>query len=331
MSPTVMLQKGVCYLNRWIMLPHRASEAVERLRSIETTLRSAPQAAAVDSAETTAGIPGETYAGYRASDLRVFDHFSHAQPQGAPGFVTDFLGTRTRTSSLWDAVRGLDGQVMGRPVPYDLFEAIEWVGPLKAVISARGPRFAMMELWAGWGPWLAAGAVAARLRNLHDLRLLDIEADPGRFELMRQHLLDNDLDPAAHCLVCAAVGVEAGRARWPKITDPANSGGGRPVREIGATLDEDDAAYMRGAIDDFTEVDIVPLADLLSREPVWDLVHIDVQGWEAKLHAAGWVLENEKPTRLHFDPTKQSIEQMTEVDGAQVWRNAHLVAPFDFT
>ena len=225
---------------------------------------------------------------------------------------------------------------MGRPVPHDLFEAIEWVGLLKAVASACEGRFAMMELGAGWGPWLAAGAVAARLRGLHDLRLLGVEADPGRFALMRQHFLDNDLDPDAHRLVCAAVGVEAGHARWPRIADPPNAAGARPVQESGGKLDADDVAYMQGGLEDFIDVEIVPLGDLLAEQEVWDLVHIDVQGWEAKLcagcveplnrrvrwliigthsrpidgeviailHAAGWVLENEKPTRFRFDPAK---------------------------
>jgi len=102
-------------------------------------------------------------------------------------------------------------------------------------------------------------------------------------------------------------------------------------------------------------IDVVPLGDL--QEPVSDLVHIDVQGWEAKLCAgcvdllnsrvrgliigthsrpidgqvieilngAGWTFENEKPTRFRFDLTTPFMELMTEVDGVQVWRNSRLV------
>ena len=340
-------------------LSHLAAGTLERLRHAKPSSRVGPSA--VDAADrpspaTTIATPGETYAGYADSDLWVFDDYSGARPQPTPGFVTDFLGTRTRTSSLWDSVRTFDGQVMGRPVPHDLFEAVEWVGLLKAVASAGNGGFAAMELGAGWGPWLVAGAQAARLRGLLDVRLLGVEADPGRYALMRQHFLDNGLDPEAHSLICAAVGVEEGRARWPRIADPANAGGARPVREADGALDQGDEAYMQGAMEDFIDVDIVPFADLLSREPVWDLVHIDVQGWEAKLcagcveplnararwlvigthsrlidgevievlHGAGWVLENEKPTRFQFDAAKSSLELMTEVDGVQVWRNPRL-------
>jgi FkbM family methyltransferase len=210
----------------------------------------------------------------------------------------------------------------------------------------------MMELGAGWAPWLAAGAVAARLRSIADLHLLGVEADPGRYQLMRQHFI-------AHRLICAAVGAEGGHARWPRIDNPANAGGARPVRETGADLDQSDADYMQSAIDSFIDVDIVPLGELLQQEPIWDLVHIDVRGWETKLCSSciatlntrvrrlvigthsraiergiatfmgtGCVLEHEKPTRFHFDPDKSCVEQMTDVDGLQVWRNTRLVEPF---
>ena len=333
-----------------------SGEALRRLRHGRPTTRVDPKEAAEAPPAAPSATPGEIYAGYCGDDLWVFDRFAHARPEPAPGFVTDFLGTRTRTSSLWDTVRNLDGQVMGRPVPHDLFEAIEWVGLLKAVASAQGGRLSIMELGAGWGPWLVAGARAAQLVGIDDVRLLGVEADPGRFALMRQHFVDNGLDPDAHTLICAAVGVEKGHARWPRIADPANAGGARPVRETKGKLDQGDEAYMSGAMEDFIDVDILPFSDLLDRQAVWDLVHIDVQGWEAKLcagcadalsarvrwlvvgthsrridgevieilHTAGWVLENEKPTRFHFDAAQPSLELMTEVDGAQVWRNPRL-------
>ncbi|MBM0203770.1 FkbM family methyltransferase [Micromonospora sp. STR1s_5] len=348
---------------RWFEIPDRLSEALHLLRSINDSLRQPPAVSSPPGVENKTGavvalgsVPDEIYAGYSAEDLWVFDRFQHAKPQPAQGFVTDFIGTRTRTTSLWDVARVFDGTVMPRPVPHDLFEAIEWVGLLKAVLSARDGRFTMMELGAGWGPWLAAGAVAARLQDLRNVRLLGVEADPGRFALMERHLRDNAINPAEHRLVKAAVGVEAGHARWPRIMDPANAGGARPVREEGASLDADDAAYMSGALHEYVEVEIVPLARLLAQEPIWDLVHVDVQGWEAKLcagcieplnsqarwlvigthsrvldgqvietlHKAGWVLENEKPTRFKFDPEKPSLDSMAEIDGAQVWRNPRL-------
>lgn len=364
--------KALRYLKRKIHLPHRAEGALKRMRHVNLSLASADTVgrvvpvsgeAAAPATVPTARVPMpagpnaptmmEIYKGYTDEDIRIFDLFN-VTPRPKSGFVTDFLGTRTRTSSLWDAVRSFDGQVLGRPVPHDLFEAIEWIGFLKAVASAKGS-FSMMELGAGWGPWLVAGAVASNHRGIKDVHLLGVEADPGRFELMRQHFIDNDIDPELHCLLCAAVGNERGHARWPKIVDPPNAGGARPIRDNGS-VNREDANYIPHAVEDYIDVDILPLRDLLAYRPVWDLIHIDVQGWEGELvagnaeslterarwlvigthsrvldgslidtlHRAGWVLENEKPTRFTFRPNQKSLELMTEVDGAQIWRNPDL-------
>jgi len=269
--------------------------------------------------------------------------------------VTDFLGGRTRTSSLWDQVRHLDGQVMGLPIPADFFETVEWIGLLKSVLTARGS-YVAMELGAGYGPWIVAGANAARLRAIKDIRLCGVEADPGRFDLMRQHLMDNGLDPNRHSLHRAGVGVNAGHARWPRIFDPANAAGARPIRQDSGRADVGDTAYMAG-LQDFVDIQILPFGDLLAEQPLWDLVHIDVQGWEYDLcrayidtltqrarwviigthsrkldgdlldlfHRAEWHLEHEKPTMFTFDPARKSLESMATIDGAQVWRNPKLV------
>ena len=98
------------------------------------------------------------------------------------------------------------------------------------------------------------------------------------------------------------------------------------------------------------------IAGLLATQPVWDLVHIDVQGSEveicraglaglqervrwlvigthsrviegaliALLRDAGWVLENEKPCRFTFSPTALDLVAMTTLDGTQVWRNPEM-------
>lgn len=344
--------RALRYLNRLVMMPHRVTEVLIRLRALEGRLPgAAPTAAPAD------GTPWiDIFSGYGPQDLRVFDDFVHADPQPMRGWVTDFIGTRTRTSSLWNDARQFDGKVTPRPVPHDLYEAIEWIGLLRAVAEARDGRFVMAELGAGFGPWIGAGASAARLRGIHDFHLTGVEADPGRFALMEQHMADNGVAPGQQRLYCAAVGVEVGHARWPRIADPANASGGRPIREGAEGIDRDDAAYIPHAVEDHIDVRIVPLAMILAEHPVWDLLHVDVQGWETRLCAgtiddlnakvrrmvigthsrvidgqlieiltgAGWVLENEKPSRFTFDPAKASIELMTEIDGTQIWRNPRL-------
>ncbi|MBV8457353.1 MAG: DUF4214 domain-containing protein [Acetobacteraceae bacterium] len=296
----------------------------------------------------------QIYPGYTPQDLAVFDAFDIGHPAPDPGFVTDFIGSRSRTASLWDGVEHLDGQVLPRPVPADYHaEAIEWIGVLKSVLAANG-RFAAMELGAGMGPWLVASATAARLRGIQDIHLTGVEGDPGRFELMVQHLRDNGIDPGQHTLLQAAVGVTDGVARWPRLREPRNDAGARPLREEGPKLNEQDARYLKGmSRGGMIDVTVVSFGSLLGKLPFWDLVHLDVQGSEHELcqaciqlltercryvvvatHSrkldgdmvdtmwrAGWILDNEKPTRFVFNKDVSSLERMGTHDGTQVWRN----------
>ncbi len=274
------------------------------------------------------------------------------------GFITDFLGARTRCTSLADCQRVSGGTVLDIPVPGDYHaEAVEYIGLLKSVVAASA-KYTVLELGAGWGPWLVSGALAARRHGIADVRLVGVEADPQHFEFMRQHFLDNGLDPDAHTLLKAAVGTEPGRARWPKVQDAANTWGGRPARLTGDTADEADTNYLGGMLDEFIDVEILDVADILALQPLWDLVHIDVQGWELAIctrampllrervrylilgthsrkldgdlydlfHRQGWVLEHEKTSQMIYAHGVKELENMNVVDGTQVWRNPTLSA-----
>jgi FkbM family methyltransferase len=283
--------------------------------------------------------PDQIYAGYKPEELSIIREHFCLSPAPMDGFIVDRLGVKTRGTSLWDQVQYLVGTVIPPPIPNDFHaEAIEWIGLLKSVRSARG-RFVAMELGAGWGPWVTAGAVAARNAGIRDISLLAVEGDPGHFGFMKQHFLDNGLNPEAHLLLQAAVGAKAGRARWPRV-DPRNSYGTRPIYED---------ANASGTF----EVLVLAFADLLRKQPRWDLVHVDVQGSEAvicesaldelkarahwlligthsrliegqliyMLMKTGWVLENEKPVIFSFQPNAPNMESLTRIDGTQVWRN----------
>jgi FkbM family methyltransferase len=300
------------------------------------------------------------YRGYSDQDLSLFDHFPPVESAPQAGFYIDFLGVRTRVSHM-TAFKDHDGRVYGPPVPLDdtvHAETIEYVGLLKSVLTAR-KRYTMMELGAGWGPWLISGAAAARRRGIRNIRLHGIEGDPEHFASMRVHFRDNGFDPNAHRLDNAAIGVRPGRARWPKVAVPSEDFAMRPVACSGEnghfTGGVRDPDY-RGVICDHIDVEMLSFASVLEREGLWDLIHIDVQGTETELcttsiemlnqrarwlvigtHSRkiegdlidlffrhGWFLENEKPARFNYHPGWRTLEAMTTKDGTQVWRNPRL-------
>jgi len=345
-------------LGRWawrsLQMPHRLTEMTQHVRGMDAALAEIGRLLRANAGGAGAvAAPLQSYPGYSEADLALFERFAPAPaPSGASGFITNFLGVRTRTSFV-QGTEGLGGKVLGLPVPDDGWhsEAIEWIGLLKSVASAKG-RLTTMELGAGWGAWSVAAAAAARMKGVTEQHFCAVEADPGHFAFMIEHFRDNGLDPDANRLINAAVGPKAGKARWPKVADPAADYGSRPRTASEPGKSDHVGRYVA----EWMEVEILPISDLLRGQAVWDLVHIDVQGWEldlcaaagrlldervrwlvvgthdAKLHGEliglmfdhGWVLENEKPPRFVWANGAPSLMAMTTHDGTQVWRNPGL-------
>jgi FkbM family methyltransferase len=290
----------------------------------------------------------QLFRGYSDADTTIIAEFARHDLKPQPGFIVDFLGVRTRATSLWPEARALEGNVIKAPIPGDFHcETIEWLGLLKSVRSAYG-KYIAMELGAGFGPWVVAGGTAARSRGIKHIQLYAVEGDPHHYRFLRQHLSDNGFEPNKHILLEAAVGVEAGVAAWPVMEDTSGEWGSRPILADGDYLGRDFA--------NTKTIDIIPLADLIRREEHWDLVHIDVQGHEVDIcrsclndlnervswivvgtHSrkldgdmlelfcrADWELEHEKPTKFRYYRNPKTLEGMTIADGTQVWRNPRL-------
>jgi FkbM family methyltransferase len=296
---------------------------------------------------TEAHVYLQMYSGYTDIDLGILSEFLNSERKPEPGFVVDFLGTKIRATSLWKEARELHGQVLGLPIPGDFHaEAVEWIGLLKAVRSATD-RYVAMELGAGFGPWAIAGAVAARRRNIRDIRLTAVEGDSAHYRSLRQHFIDNGFNPDQHRLLEAAVGAVGGVADWPVLDDATASEvwGSRPVI---------DKCCYTGEVPQLTkQIRVISMRDLVTQEVRWDLIHIDVQGHEFEIcrscvdalnerahwlvigthsrkiegdllelfYRAGWQLEHEKPAKFAVQPNPASLEAMTTLDGTQVWRN----------
>jgi FkbM family methyltransferase len=282
------------------------------------------------------------------SDLSTFRSLSPL-PEVKPSkaFCTNFLGAKTRIAFLHPDLAWKEGTV--EPIPSHLNPSLhgigEWVGSLRSVLEAKD-RFVMMELGAGWGPWLMSCAKAAELRGITDLRLIGVEADPHHYEFLVQNFLDNGLDPSAHLLRHAIVGVEDGFAEFPVLHDPRSDYGAGAVFDEG----ERDSAEVRGRLE---RIECVGLANLIRQEGRVDLLHIDIQGHEQVVlesaigemnefvHRAvvgchsraidaalielfssnGWYLEYEVPTRAVQNP---DLSFHYPVDGEQIWVNTRV-------
>jgi FkbM family methyltransferase len=289
------------------------------------------------------------YPGYSPAQLALFREFAQYEGAGKPGFVTNFLGVRTRCA-LQSPLIPFDGLVEGPPEPVGSLqgETAEWIGTLKAVSEAQSS-FRLLELGAGYGPWMAITHNAATQRGITDIHVYGVEADADHVDFIRTNMQDNDIPETSYTIIPGAVGTADGFAYWAVEQDAGSQYGGRPVSADGSD-------YLGNTRENVIEVAVVGINGVLKREAHWDLIHIDIQGHEGDVcragieemtrrvrrivigthsrvqdgivmdifHKAGWSLENEKPTIAIWNDKTPTVEGMALVDGVQVWCNPNL-------
>lgn len=278
--------------------------------------------------------------------VNAFAPFEKIEPV-ADGF-RDIFGSITRVRYLDPQLHHLGGYVY-RGVPRSgeqgLHGTSEWVGTLRSVLEAKDS-FTSMELGAGWGPWLIASQAAARRRGIDRLDLTGVEGSADHHAFMIDNFRNNGLDPADHQLHHAVAGPEDGIVVFPKLNAAQEDYGASAVFDDS----ERAAAALRG---DLEELPSISLRTLIGDKPRVDLIHIDIQGHEEPviaagidllnarvrrlvigthsrtieghlfdlLHANGWICESELPCALM--PMMDGRLHLA-TDGEQVWRNDRL-------
>ena len=285
----------------------------------------------------------------------VFDHFLCWQGLVEPGWALNFLGVRTRVEffSMYEELADFSQErYETTTAPVQNEDYFEWIDLLDGVVNAKGC-FRMIELGAGWGRWLASGALAARHLGL-DARLIGVEADPDHFRWMRLHFEDNGVDPGSTRLVEAAIAAENGTL-WFHTGDSANWYGQSIADGPPANSPRSIASRLRRKNHNrqISAVPAVSLNTLLLGEGVIDLIDADIQGAEAdvfeaasdqltpfvrKVHIGTHSLDNEQRLRVLFGelgwtkvydfPSNQHSDtpygRMLFQDGVQSWLNPEL-------
>ncbi|MCE9534115.1 MAG: FkbM family methyltransferase [Planctomycetes bacterium] len=268
-----------------------------------------------------------------------FEAFPAHTGPGKAGFITDFLGTRTRTAFI-RGTEHLSGHVEGYPIPGNFHgSTIEWAGVLNAVLEAKDQMVAV-ELGAGWAPWLVTVAVAATRLGIANFQLVGVEGSAAHFAFMRQHFLDNGLNPDTYTLLHGVAAGADGMMEFPELADPAGDYGGTVAAET---------PFMPRVSAENSQVPAYSLPTLLAPFDKVDLVHIDIQGSELDVVGASQEVLRQKVRRLvigtHGRVIEQKLAEMLSqtgwnleldeackyraqgrsivmwADGCQVWRN----------
>ncbi len=134
---------------------------------------------------------GITYP-YTPADEELLGQFVEPFPESKPDFITDFLGIRTNVAFFPQAAARSGEVVRGVPIPDDTVHAqgIEYLSLAQALSEAPEKEVCIVEVGAGWGPWICAGALIARRMHKRS-RLLASEMLPDKIEHIFAHLAEN--------------------------------------------------------------------------------------------------------------------------------------------
>lgn len=263
-------------------------------------------------------------------------------------YFKNSFGVKTRYSDL-PFTASPELKFLNLPVPNDSYmaETIEYFGVLDSILYSSD-KFVMVELGAGWGPWLALGGVQAKYRKIKDITLIGAEASPERMKRMKQHLEFNGLnennpDSKCKCLFYQnAVGTNRQQINFSDSS----------IEDMGSAVMDGEKDY-RG-VEKCIQADMIPLTDITESLENIDIMHFDIQGSEYEvistyineinkkvkalvigihsrqieadlmnlLYKNGWELCGDFPCKVHLHTQiNESIEALTYTDGTQYWRN----------
>lgn len=231
-----------------------------------------------------------------------------------PGFITNFLGVRTRLE-FWPK------EWYAHLNPGFNEEYFEWIDVLESVAEAHD-EFTMLELGAGYDRWLVNAAVALRQSNPSaSPYLIGVEAEPTHFEWMEMHFRDNDLDPKQHLLIQGAVTSKDGIIHF--LTGYSREWYGQSIVSHPWTV----FWRWRRSLHDYPDAEVkkvqsVSLKTLLHPLRYVDLIDLDVQGAEYDVLKAAIVQVNEKVRRVHIETHAKKIDRvLREMFLSMGWKN----------
>ncbi|HUB48360.1 MAG TPA: FkbM family methyltransferase [Acetobacteraceae bacterium] len=225
----------------------------------------------------------------------LFARFHPGHIDLSPGFHPTWAGSLIRNEFDGNCYSGQPSLEPSRDE-----EWFEWHSLLTAVSEARG-RFVMAEIGAGYGRWAVAGAVAAQ-RVGAPSSLVCVEAEPGHFAMLGQHMRDNGIDPAQHRLI-------EGAATWRDA--PVYFTVGKPREWWGQLIVSSTDEKWDG--DEVRTVPGISLATALRDIPYVDLIDMDIQGAEADVVESSLPLLRERVRRLHIGTHGPEIEARLRV------------------
>lgn len=281
---------------------------------------------------------------------RLVQRYAEKNPSPNPRFVTNAFGVLVDPKFCPELLEGHQGSVEPLPIPSNWHADVAEFGAALRAVDLAKDSFSMIELGCGWGCWMNNTGIAARKKHLK-VKLIGVEGDEGHVNFAKESLSANGFSSDEYILHRGIAASSAGIALFPVQEKSGESWGLEPIFDL-----DDAQSQTLLKTGKYAALEQLALEDIARDLDRVDLLHVDIQGGEAKLipsaisflsekvaylfigtHSrqieglmfdcllkAGWVLEIERPAILSAGPTPGLV-----VDGVQGWRNPRLLPTVD--
>jgi FkbM family methyltransferase len=246
----------------------------------------------------------------------IFSKFDFKKQNQTKGFYTDGLGIKTDIS-FFDLSKWHNKKMHVTDIPLTNDHYFEWISVLTAVYESKS-KFTMIELGAGYAPWLIVAAFALKQLNKPQPLLIAVEAEPGRFKWIKKHFKDNNISITDNFFINAAVVPEDfDKSAWFLVGDPAKTYGAALVSDS----DFGFRNHRHGVIKKIAKicsrllnhqrpenVKKVKVSEILAAHQLVDLIDMDIQGIESNIISSSIHLLNEKVRYIHIGTHSIEIE-----------------------
>ena len=246
----------------------------------------------------------------------AFDLISTYTGDPEPGFLTDFLGIRTRCEFLAGAAAA--AVLVHTSGPHE--DYLEWIDLLESVLAAK-EQYTMIELGAGYGRWSVRAAALVRQLRPMPFHLVAVEAEPRHYRWLKQHMSDNQIEAGSSTLLEGVVSDHRENVLF-YVASPAGevneaaSWYGQAITKSYEAVDEvptpdyeDQKVFQLRSGWKSVKVPSFLLADILPETNRIDLIDMDLQGEELKVVASSIEELNRRVARLRIGTHSPEIER----------------------
>jgi FkbM family methyltransferase len=255
----------------------------------------------------------------------IFENFNHKTDIESDEAFYNFLGVKTliEYDTQQEEKYGIIARASGANAQFfpntNSEDYYEYIDCLEAIYDAKDT-FRMIELGAGYGRWICNGYFAVINKAIGpkiDVQLCGVEADLHRFQMMKQHLVNNDIPEDKYQLLQTAISEKEEFFLFP-ITDSF----GTAIQVHYDTYSDSsqkklEDLYNRGKIkvqigDDKllnTVVKAIPISDVIKKfDGLIDFLDMDIQGAEYDAVKGSITSINKNVKRMHIGTHSTRIE-----------------------